>query len=314
MRLPYPRPHRVYAPRKYRMPGNAHTHSELAERQVGGKGQAEDEADARVTTTAVEAGEAGTTHEGGAQEVVTATRAGAGEAEASSAGRETSTTAHEEGATTTTRAGASTTTSAHTESSASGSRDRTDTMVIASATGESSSGATHSGDSSVTPTQTEESVTDAATVTVARSSVLHPIYVNSFPSDFPIETQTKGVAGTLGRGYVFLPHNMVADSMLLFVTFFFSLLILTISCIKISTCLNKRRGGGKEDTVIGEEMRWAEGRTVLERRIVWDTGSVYGGGGQGQGQGQGYGQGYGSGGGRSVARGRTPVGESKLRL
>lgn len=40
----------------------------------------------------------------------------------------------------------------------------------------------------------------------------------------------------------------------------------------IDKCLNRRRGGGKEDQVIGEEMRWAEGREVLERKIIWQGG------------------------------------------
>lgn len=57
--------------------------------------------------------------------------------------------------------------------------------------------------------------------------------------------------------------------MLLFITFFFSFLILTIFAIKLDKCLNRRRGGVKKDQVIREEMRWAEGREILERKIIW---------------------------------------------
>lgn len=59
------------------------------------------------------------------------------------------------------------------------------------------------------------------------------------------------------------------QTVLLFITFFFSFLILTIFAIKLDKCLNRRRGGGKKDQVIREEMRWAEGREILERKIIW---------------------------------------------
>nr|KIR85055.1 hypothetical protein I308_04806 [Cryptococcus tetragattii IND107] len=100
-------------------------------------------------------------------------------------------------------------------------------------------------------------------------SAVHPIQVNTFPSDFPVETQTTALVASAGRGYVFLPNDAFADSMLLFITFFFSFLILTIFAIKLDKCLNRRRGGGKKDQVIREEMRWAEGREILERKIIW---------------------------------------------
>ncbi|OXG24376.1 hypothetical protein C367_03577 [Cryptococcus neoformans Ze90-1] len=113
-----------------------------------------------------------------------------------------------------------------------------------------------------------EIVTAAVPVT-SLASALHPIQVNTFPSDFPLGTQTTALVASAGRGYVFMPNDAIADSMLLFLTFFFSFLILTIFAIKLDKCLNRRRGGGKEDQVIGEEMRWAEGREVLERKIIW---------------------------------------------
>ncbi|WVQ89790.1 hypothetical protein IAS59_003554 [Cryptococcus gattii] len=121
--------------------------------------------------------------------------------------------------------------------------------------------------------------TRSVTVTAATSlvSAVHPIQVNTFPSDFPVETQTMALVASAGRGYVFLPNDAFADSMLLFITFFFSFLILTIFAIKLDKCLNRRRGGGKKDQVIREEMRWAEGREILERKIIWQ-GKMGGGG------------------------------------
>lgn len=92
------------------------------------------------------------------------------------------------------------------------------------------------------------------------------------------------IAVSCMRGYPFLrllfPPNpadmhlrttyvVLANTVLLFITFFFSFLILTIFAIKLDKCLNRRRGGGKKDQVIREEMRWAEGREILERKIIW---------------------------------------------
>lgn len=82
------------------------------------------------------------------------------------------------------------------------------------------------------------------------------------------------------RGYPFLrllfsPTRLTCtrvpgtgNTVLLFITFFFSFLILTIFAIKLDKCLNRRRGGGKKDQVIREEMSWAEGREILERKII----------------------------------------------
>ncbi|KIR34887.1 hypothetical protein I352_03140 [Cryptococcus deuterogattii MMRL2647] len=84
-----------------------------------------------------------------------------------------------------------------------------------------------------------ETVTAAVPATSLISAV-HPIQVNTFPSDFPVETQTTALVASAGRGYVFLPNDAFADSR-----------------------------GVKKDLVIREEMRWAEGREILERKIIW---------------------------------------------
>lgn len=36
--------------------------------------------------------------------------------------------------------------------------------------------------------------------------------MNTFPSDFPVETQTSALVASAGRGYVFLPNDALADS------------------------------------------------------------------------------------------------------
>lgn len=56
--------------------------------------------------------------------------------------------------------------------------------------------------------------------------------------------------------------------------FFLTSLVLTIILIK-STQVMSRRRGSKVDQMVGEEMKWAERREVLERKIIWE-----GGGGQ----------------------------------
>ncbi|WVQ74785.1 hypothetical protein IAR50_004391 [Cryptococcus sp. DSM 104548] len=109
-----------------------------------------------------------------------------------------------------------------------------------------------------------------------RSTPVNPIQLTTFPSNFPVETRKDTTVHDLGRGYIFLPNDTAADSMLLFVTFFFAFLVFTIIFIRCTSFLDRRRArkrGGrvKEDTVVGEEMKWAEGREVVERKIVWQN-------------------------------------------
>ncbi|WVQ99876.1 hypothetical protein IAU59_007019 [Kwoniella sp. CBS 9459] len=100
-----------------------------------------------------------------------------------------------------------------------------------------------------------------------------PIFLSSFPADFPIETHETIETGDAGRGYIFLEDREVADSMLIFITFFTTLLVLTIVLIKANTLLSSSSNDqrGKVDNVIGDDMKWAEGREVVERKIIWQN-------------------------------------------
>ncbi|WVO17713.1 hypothetical protein L204_105411 [Cryptococcus depauperatus] len=124
----------------------------------------------------------------------------------------------------------------------------------------------------MTTGQQTEIVTAEPVITSFESTV-DPILVTSFPSDFPIETHTKASIEDVGRGYIFIPHNTVLDSMLLFVTFFLTFLVCTIIAIKVDKIWSQRTGGNKEDQVIGDEMKWGERREVVERRVVWHNDS-----------------------------------------
>ncbi|ODO06587.1 hypothetical protein I350_03943 [Cryptococcus amylolentus CBS 6273] len=100
--------------------------------------------------------------------------------------------------------------------------------------------------------------------------------MTTFASDFPVSAPSDTTVHKLGRGYVFLPNDSAADSMLLFVTFFVAFLVFTVCFIRCTSFLDRRRArkrGGrmKEDTVVGEEMKWAEGREVVERKVVWQN-------------------------------------------
>jgi hypothetical protein len=90
---------------------------------------------------------------------------------------------------------------------------------------------------------------------------------------------------------------------LLFLTFFLVFLFLTLGFIRLVRYMDDRRterGRGKKvDQMVSEEMRWQEGRLVMERKIV-------------RGGGQGYSQGKGGEGGR-VDKGTGQIGYSKLR-
>lgn len=60
--------------------------------------------------------------------------------------------------------------------------------------------------------------------------------------------------------------------MLLFVTFTAALMIFTILLIKLTRLCERRGGVTREDGMVREDMRWAEGREVVEKRIVWRDG------------------------------------------
>ena len=65
--------------------------------------------------------------------------------------------------------------------------------------------------------------------------------------------------------------------MLLFLTFLGVFSVFTILLIRLTRLHERRKGTAKEDQMVGEDMRWAEGREVIEKRIVWDDASASGG-------------------------------------
>ncbi|OCF39052.1 hypothetical protein I317_07158 [Kwoniella heveanensis CBS 569] len=100
-----------------------------------------------------------------------------------------------------------------------------------------------------------------------------PIFLSTFPASFPIETHDIVETEGGGRGYIFLKDQEVADSMLIFVSFFATLLVLTVVMIKANTLFSSSSNDerGKVDNVIGDDMKWAEGREVIERKIIWES-------------------------------------------
>ena len=57
--------------------------------------------------------------------------------------------------------------------------------------------------------------------------------------------------------------------MLLFAVFCGACFAFTFLLINLTGLSERRRGVTKEDQMVGEDMRWAEGREVVEKRIVW---------------------------------------------
>ncbi|WVQ68162.1 uncharacterized protein L199_006368 [Kwoniella botswanensis] len=101
------------------------------------------------------------------------------------------------------------------------------------------------------------------------------IFLNSFPPNFPVDTPQPALPNSSNRGYMFMKDQQVLDSMLIFFVIFGTCLLLTITCIKCNslfTAADQRRKG-KVDNVIMEDMKWAEGREVIERKIIWETGT-----------------------------------------
>ncbi|OCF76087.1 hypothetical protein I204_03385 [Kwoniella mangroviensis CBS 8886] len=106
-------------------------------------------------------------------------------------------------------------------------------------------------------------------------SALSTIFLNSFPPNFPVDTPQPVLPNSSNRGYMFMKDQQVLDSMLIFLVIFGTCLLLTITCIKcnsIFTASDQRRKG-KVDNVIMEDMKWAEGREVIERKIIWENGT-----------------------------------------
>ena len=56
--------------------------------------------------------------------------------------------------------------------------------------------------------------------------------------------------------------------MALFGTFCAALLVFTVLLIRLNKLSERRRGVSKEDGMVGEDTRWAEGREVVEKRVM----------------------------------------------
>lgn len=110
------------------------------------------------------------------------------------------------------------------------------------------------------------------------------------------QIMTQQIVVSVFRGEL---ANKLICKVLLFLTFFLVFLFLTLGFIRLVRYMDDRRterGTGKKvDQMVSEEMRWQEGRLVMERKIIR-------GGGLGQGLGVGQGKG-----------GMGHVGYSKLR-
>ncbi|WWD02482.1 hypothetical protein V865_000522 [Kwoniella europaea PYCC6329] len=120
----------------------------------------------------------------------------------------------------------------------------------------------------------KQSVTPGDTNT-SSFSARSTIFLNSFPPNFPVDTPQPALPNSSNRGYMFMKDQQVLDSMLIFFVIFGTCLLLTITCIKCNslfTAADQRRKG-KVDNVIMEDMKWAEGREVVERKIIWETGT-----------------------------------------
>ncbi|WWC71726.1 uncharacterized protein I206_105684 [Kwoniella pini CBS 10737] len=119
----------------------------------------------------------------------------------------------------------------------------------------------------------DEISTITSTSTSTSFSAKSTMYLQSFPSNFPIQTIKPIIKNENNKGYLFLKNSQVIDSMLIFITIFTSCLILTIIFLKINSIFfkNKKENKGKIDNVIMEEMKWAEGREVIERKIIYEN-------------------------------------------
>ncbi|WWC90854.1 uncharacterized protein L201_005791 [Kwoniella dendrophila CBS 6074] len=96
------------------------------------------------------------------------------------------------------------------------------------------------------------------------------IFLNTFPPDFPIQTLDPPTLHSDHRGYLFLKDNQLLDSILIFLMIFGTFLFLTITCIKCNSFFTKLSNSNKTDQVIMDDMKWAEGREVIERRIIYE--------------------------------------------
>ncbi|OCF57358.1 hypothetical protein L486_04815 [Kwoniella mangroviensis CBS 10435] len=76
-----------------------------------------------------------------------------------------------------------------------------------------------------------------------------PPILNSFPPNFPVDTPQPVLPNSSNRGYMFMKDQQVLDS------------------------TSDHRRKGKVDNVIMEDMKWAEGREVIERKIIWENGT-----------------------------------------
>jgi len=57
---------------------------------------------------------------------------------------------------------------------------------------------------------------------------------------------------------------------LLFATFLVGFLVFSILLIRLTKMSERRRGVNKEDVMVGDDMRWAEGKVVVQPRVIYE--------------------------------------------
>ncbi|EIW67357.1 hypothetical protein M231_02501 [Tremella mesenterica] len=144
-------------------------------------------------------------------------------------------------------------------SSSSSSGSKLSTSSISSTSKSSILSSSTKSTSVVKPVITETSTTSSAGY----------IFLTTFNADFPVETYTS-TAQSNHVGYVFV-HNQLEDSTILFVIFLAAFFLFTACIIRLTRWTDSRFGKAKEDTMLSDDMRWAEGREVIEKRVVWQV-------------------------------------------
>jgi hypothetical protein len=59
---------------------------------------------------------------------------------------------------------------------------------------------------------------------------------------------------------------------LVFVSFCAAFFVFTCLLINFTRMLERHRGVAREDGMLGDGMKWAEGREVIERKIIYEGG------------------------------------------
>ena len=74
------------------------------------------------------------------------------------------------------------------------------------------------------------------------------------------------ILGESSHSYRVTNAELIRGAVLLFVTFLAALLLFTTLLIRLSRFSERHRGLNKEDPMVGEGMRWAEGKEIIEHR------------------------------------------------